>query len=199
MEDIRLNVIEWKAAIEGALFLSGDEGLHLNQLAKMLETEEETVLCLIDELIEEYNKDSRGLLIVRNDKFYRLTTKKDHAEYYSKLFFSNSNSALSQAALETLAIIAYNQPITRIEIEQIRGVKTDRPIYTLMTRLLIKEIGRVDGAGRAILYGTTKEFLQYFGLQSLEELPPLPIDLTEDNLQNEVDLFFDQIREDLVK
>ncbi|MDF2946953.1 MAG: SMC-Scp complex subunit ScpB [Bacillales bacterium] len=199
MEDIRLNVIEWKAAIEGALFLTGDEGLHLNQLAKMLETEEDTVLCLLEELIEEYNKDNRGLIIVRNDKFYRLTTKKDHAEYYSKLFFSNSNSALSQASLETLAIIAYNQPITRLEIEQIRGVKTDRPIYTLMSRLLIKEIGRSEGAGRAILYGTTKEFLQYFGLQSLEELPPLPTDVTDENLKSEVDLFFDQIREEVSK
>jgi segregation and condensation protein B len=199
MEDIRLNVIEWKAAIEGALFLTGDEGLHLNQLAKMLETEAETVLCLLEELIEEYNKDNRGLIIVRNDKFYRLTTKKDHAEYYSKLFFSNSNSALSQASLETLAIIAYNQPITRLEIEQIRGVKTDRPIYTLMSRLLIKEIGRSEGAGRAILYGTTKEFLQYFGLQSLEELPPLPTDVTDENLKSEVDLFFDQIREEVSK
>ena len=103
-------------------------------------------------------------------------------------------STLSQAALETLAIIAYKQPITRAEIEEIRGVKTERPIHTLMAKALIKEVGRADGSGRAYLYGTTKEFLDYFGLKKIEELPPLPEKVDEDYLQDEADLFFDKVQ-----
>ena len=101
---------------------------------------------------------------------------------------------LSQAALETLAIIAYKQPITRVEIEEIRGVKTDKPLQTLMSKLLIKEAGRAEKAGRAILYGTTREFLFHFGLSSIKELPPLP-DGSEDTEDEEADLFFEKFQE----
>src|SRR5690606_1958970 len=104
--------------------------------------------------------------------------------------------ALSQAALETLAIIAYKQPITRTEIEEIRGVKTERPLHTLSAKALIKEVGRAEGTGRAYLYGTTKEFLDYFGLKSIEELPPLPDKMDDDNfVQEEADLFFEKFQE----
>ena len=98
-------------------------------------------------------------------------------------------STLSQAALETLAIIAYKQPITRTEIEEIRGVKTERPLQTLMAKALIKEVGRAEGTGRAYLYGTTKEFLDYFGLKSIEELPPLPERLKK-NLSRKKQIYF---------
>lgn len=104
------------------------------------------------------------------------------------------NQSLSQAALETLAIIAYKQPITRIEIEEIRGVKSERPIRTLSAKGLIQEVGREEGAGRAILYGTTKEFLEYFGLKTIEELPSLTeIENEEHFIQEEADLFFEKL------
>ena len=104
---------------------------------------------------------------------------------------------MSQAALETLAIIAYKQPITRIEIEEIRGVKTDRPLQTLTAKALIKEMGRVEGPGRAYLYGTTKEFLDYFGLRNIKGLPPLPEKVEEENIQEEADLFFERFQDHL--
>lgn len=96
-----------------------------------------------------------------------------------------------------MAIIAYRQPITRTEIEEIRGVKTERPLQTLSAKVLIKEVGRAEGTGRAYLYGTTKEFLDYFGLKSIEELPPLPdkVSEEEDSFQEEADLFFEKFQE----
>lgn len=104
-----------------------------------------------------------------------------------------SSHSLSQASLETLAIIAYKQPITRIEIEEIRGVKTERPLQTLVAKALIKEVGRAEGNGRAYLYGTTKGFLDTFGLKSLKELPKLPDQGDEEFEQTEADLFFDTL------
>jgi segregation and condensation protein B len=126
---------------------------------------------------------------------YQLATKKEHAEYLKRLVESPGTSHLSQAALETLAIIAYKQPITRVEIEEIRGVKTERPIQTLSARALIKEVGRAEGTGRAFLYGTTKEFLDYFGLQSIDELPPLPEKIEDEGTEDEADLFFEKFQE----
>ena len=110
-------------------------------------------------------------MIVQLAGTYQLATKKENAAYLKRLVDSPNTSTLSQAALETLAIIAYKQPITRAEIEEIRGVKTERPLHTLMSKALIKEVGRAEGTGRAYLYGTTKEFLDYFGLKNIEELP----------------------------
>ncbi len=129
----------------------------------------------MEEMKQDYDHDeNRGISIVQLAGTFQLATKKQNAAYLKKLVESPGNSHLSQAALETLAIIAYKQPITRIEIEEIRGVKTERPLQTLIAKALIKETGRAEGPGRAYLYGTTKEFLDYFGLRSLEELPPLP-------------------------
>jgi segregation and condensation protein B len=126
---------------------------------------------------------------------FQLATKKENAAYLKKLVDSPHTSALSQAALETLAIIAYKQPITRAEVEDIRGVKTERPLHTLMAKVLIKEVGRAEGTGRAILYGTTKEFLDYFGLKNLKELPQLPEKVEEEYVQAEADLFFEKFQE----
>jgi len=111
-----------------------------------------------------------------------------------KLVESPQTTTLSQASLETLAIIAYKQPITRAEIEEIRGVKTERPLQTLVGKGLVKEVGRLEGPGRPILYGTTKEFLDYFGLKSLDELPPLP-EKNEKDVQEEADLYFGKFQE----
>jgi segregation and condensation protein B len=127
---------------------------------------------------------------------YQLATKKENAAYLKKLVESPNTNTLSQAALETLAIISYKQPITRIEIEEIRGVKTERPLQTLMSKGLIREVGRQNGAGRAILYGTTKEFLDHFGLKDLKELPPFPEPLEDDFPEEEADLFFEKFNEE---
>ncbi|MFD1777269.1 SMC-Scp complex subunit ScpB [Fredinandcohnia salidurans] len=190
-----MKLIDWKAVIEGLLFAAGDEGLTLKQMALVLEINESTALDIINELINDYKQAGRGINLVEVAGTYQLTTKKEHAVYLKKLVESPSSSSLSQAALETLAIIAYRQPITRAEVEEIRGVKTERPIQTLIAKALIKEVGRVEGTGRAILYGTTKEFLEYFGLKTLKELPPLPEKVEEEYVQEEADLFFERFQE----
>ncbi|MFS0822895.1 SMC-Scp complex subunit ScpB [Bacillus sp. 1P02SD] len=190
-----MKLVDWKAIVEGLLFAAGDEGLTLKQMAMVLEISESTVLDIVVELKNEYSQTGRGINLVEVAGTYQLTTKKEHAGYLKKLVESPTSTSLSQAALETLAIIAYRQPITRAEIEEIRGVKTERPIHTLMAKVLIKEVGRVEGTGRAILYGTTKEFLEYFGLKTLEELPPLPEKVDEQYIQEEADLFFERFQE----
>lgn len=185
---------ELKAIAEGLLFVAGDEGLQVQQIAQVLEINTEEALSLIEELQDDYSREGRGFQIVQYADAYQLATRKEHSQYYKKLVETPTSSNLSQAALETLAIIAYRQPITRAEIEEVRGVKTDKALQTLMSRLLIKEVGRAEGTGRPILYGTTKEFLEHFGLQTLEELPPLP-DQVEEESEQEADLFFDSLRE----
>jgi len=189
-----LGIIEWKSILEGLLFAAGDEGLSIKQLTSVLEIDEATVLSIIEDLKEEYQKKERGLDLVEVAGVYQLTTKKEHAPYLKRLMETPMNQSLSQAALETLAIIAYKQPITRIEIEEIRGVKSERPIRTLLAKGLIQEVGREEGVGRAILYGTTKEFLEYFGLKTIEELPSLTeIENEEHFIQEEADLFFEKL------
>ncbi|CAI9387985.1 Segregation and condensation protein B [Bacillus sp. T2.9-1] len=186
---------DWKAIVESLLFAAGDEGLTIKQLMHVLDLEQLEVEQLVDELIKNYRKDkSRGISIIEIAGTYQFATKKEHSDYLKKLVESPHASTLSQAALETLAIVAYKQPITRAEIEDIRGVKTERPLHTLAAKALIKEVGRADGAGRAILYGTTKEFLDHFGLKSLGELPPLTEKEEEFN-QEEADLFFESFQQ----
>jgi segregation and condensation protein B len=148
------------------------------------------------DLKKEYDRDDqRGIMVVQLAGTYQLGTKKENASYLKKLVDSPHTTTISQAALETLAIIAYKQPITRAEIEEIRGVKTERPLHTLMAKALIKEVGRAEGTGRAYLYGTTKEFLDYFGLKSIEELPQLPERAEAEFIQEEADLFFEKFQE----
>jgi segregation and condensation protein B len=182
--------------LESLLFAAGDEGLSLKQLAEVLEVDTLMASEIIEELRKEYDRnDKRGIMIVQLAGTYQLATKKENAAYLKKLVDSPNTAALSQAALETLAIIAYKQPITRAEIEEIRGVKTERPLHTLMSKVLIKEVGRAEGTGRAYLYGTTKEFLDYFGLKSIQELPQLPEKVDEEFVQEEADLFFEKFQE----
>ncbi|MBY0096497.1 SMC-Scp complex subunit ScpB [Mesobacillus maritimus] len=191
-----MEIVNWKGILESVLFAAGDEGLSLKQIATVLEVDEIKAQGIISEMQHEYEKDeNRGILLVQIAGVFQLATKKEHAEYLKRLVESPGTSHLSQAALETLAIIAYKQPITRIEIEEIRGVKTERPLQTLASRALIKEVGRAEGAGRAYLYGTTKEFLDYFGLKNIAELPPLPEKIEDEEVQAEADLFFEKFNE----
>ncbi|KOR79555.1 segregation and condensation protein B [Bacillus sp. FJAT-21352] len=190
-----MEVINWKGILEALLFAAGDEGLSVKQIASVLEITEYQATDIVESLKEEYVSDVRGIQVIEIAGVYQMTTKKEHSDYLKKLVETSSTQGLSQAALETLAIIAYKQPITRAEIDEIRGVKTERPIHTLVTKVLIKEVGRAEGSGRAYLYGTTKEFLDYFGLNSIDELPPLA-DNSDDSFESgEADLFFEKFQQ----
>ena len=163
----------YKAVLEGLLFVVGEEGLTLEQIEDVLEIDEEASKNLIMELKKDYEDESRGLRIDFLGNRFKLTTKFEHKEYYQKLIENPETNTLSQAALETLAIIAYNEPITRVQVDAIRGVGSVNIIRKLVAKGFIKESGRSDLPGRPILYETTNEFLDYFGLSSTEDLPDI--------------------------
>ena len=166
--------------LEGLLFLCGDDGLSIEQAAASMDATEEYVAELFDELQKYYLQESRGIEIARFGEKYRFLSKAAIHEAAKKLFQTSTEAKLSNAALETLAIIAYKQPITRVEIEEIRGVGADVMLRKLVARGLIQEDGRSEAAGRPILYSVTDEFLDSFKLLSLDELPELPQFGTED-------------------
>lgn len=170
-----------KAVIEGLLFLSGDEGLSLEQLINITEKTEEEIKECLKELFKDYEDSNRGIQIEYLGNNFKLTTKKEHKEYYKKLVTYEENSTLSQSALETLAIIAYNGPITRIDVDSIRGVNSSYVIRKLLLKGLIEEDGRSDSAGRPRLYKVTSKFLDYFGLGSIQELPKIENEQIEDD------------------
>ncbi|MEK3721726.1 SMC-Scp complex subunit ScpB [Paenibacillus sp. FSL H8-0034] len=184
---------QMKSVIEGLLFVAGDEGLDTKQLAEVLELSTDVVRNLIGDLQGDLRNSKRGLQIVGLAGTYQLTTLPAHAPYFERLAYSPSRSSLSQAALETLAIVAYKQPITRVEIEEIRGVKAERALHTLVAKDLIKEVDRADAPGRPILYGTTKPFLDYFALGTIEELPESSLFQNDDNLEEETRLLFSKL------
>jgi segregation and condensation protein B len=184
---------QMKSVIEGLLFVAGDEGLDVKQLAEVLEQEADFIRDLVEDLQADFRHGHRGLQIAGT---YQLTTLPAHAPYFERLAYSPSRSSLSQAALETLAIVAYKQPITRVEIEEIRGVKAERALQTLVAKDLIKEVDRADAPGRPILYGTTKPFLDYFALGNIAELPESSLFQNDDNLEEETRLLFDKLDND---
>lgn len=188
--------IKYKGIVEGLLFASGDEGITINQIAKVIDVSPETVKHLIEELTFDYEHINRGMTIIQSNEIYHLTTKPEHNEYYKKLLQHPRTTRMSQATLETLAIIAYEQPITRVEIEEIRGVNSDYAVQTLLARSLIENVGRKESIGRPILFGTSKEFLTYFGLSSIDELPPLPNEIDKESVEKEADLFFRQLTDE---
>jgi segregation and condensation protein B len=187
-----MDLKKYKAVVEGLLFASGEDGMTKKQLCKILDVDESTLEIIVDELKYDYEDEQRGLTIMQSADYFHLTTKPEHAYFYQKLIHSPTSTRLSQAALETLAIIAYKQPITRTEIEDIRGVNSDGPVQTLLSRGLIEEAGRKETSGRPILFKTSKHFLTFFGLTTLEELPPLPEEFLAENLEEEIDLFYEK-------
>ena len=172
--------------IESLLFVTGDS-LKLTEIANILECSIDFTRQLINELRTKYEEDKRGIKIIVTNDEYQLVTKPCNSEYVQKLLKINTRQSLSQASLETLAIIAYKQPITRVEVEAIRGVKSDRAIYTLSEKRLIEESGRKKVPGRPIIYITTDEFLKHFDFRSLNEMPSLE-DFNKENLQPNVDI-----------
>ena len=158
-----------RATVESLLFIT-NEPLNVTQICELAELEEDDVLDVLDWLIDDYSDDSKGIGVIKLGDGYIMAIKQDYLPYVEKLYRPQI-STLSMAALETLAIIAYKQPVTRGEVELIRGVKSDKIIQNLHMRELIEEQGRKDSPGRPILYGTTRKFLQYFNIESLDELP----------------------------
>lgn len=176
-----------KGIIEGLLYVQGDQGLTIEQAADVLEISLDEAKELILSLKEDYIHSDRGLRINYLGNCFKLTTKVEHKKYYQKLLDNPKNNTLSNQSLETLAIIAYNEPITRIEIDEMRGVDSVYVIRRLLAKGLIKESGRSDKPGHPILYKTTDEFLDYFGLSKKEDLPK--IDLNIEKNDQDKDLF----------
>ncbi len=162
-----------KAVLEGLLFVSGDDGISKDKIMSILELDEASTDSLIKELTSNYESEERGINIQKFGDQYKLVTKKEHAEYYKKLALGEASESLSNSALETLAIIAYNEPITRVAVDEIRGVSSAHIIRKLVFKNLIKEVGRSELPGKPILYGVTEQFLDYFGLKSISELPKI--------------------------
>lgn len=158
--------------VESLLFISGNP-LKISDLAFSLECSNDFIENIIKEMIILYKNEDRGIQIIKLNDAYQIVTKKENTKYIQRLLKVNSRQALSQASLEVLSIIAYKQPITRIEVESIRGVKCDRILNNLSDKGLIKEKGRKEIVGRPILYVTTEEFMRYFELKDLKELPNL--------------------------
>lgn len=156
--------------LEGLLFAAGQEGMTPDQIAVTLDTTIDQAYQLIDILDLIQREEQRTFHIHLIDGAWQLFTVPELSPYLKKMSTTPTPTGLSQAALETLAIIAFRQPVTRMEIDEIRGVKSDRAISTLISRGLIHETGRSEGPGRPILYGTSKEFMDYFGLSSLHDL-----------------------------
>ena len=188
------------AVLEGLLFVVGEDGLTFEQIEDVLDITEEEAKELLMELKKDYEDDNRGLRIDFLGNRFKLTTKFEHREYYQKLIENPDTNVLSQSALETLAIIAYNEPITRVEIDKLRGVGSVQMVRKLVAKGFIKEVGRSDLPGRPILYETTSEFLDYFGLATIDDLPDMR-DFLEENESveedNESDLYTSKYMEEV--
>lgn len=158
-----------KGAIESILFVS-EKPVSIKLLSSLLNTPKEELDKLIEELIEDYKKRESGILIIKIDDSYQMVTNPKYGDWVSLFKNLNGQSKLSSQALETLAVIAYKQPITKAEIEKIRGSNSEYALKTLLEKRLIKIVGKKELPGRPFLYGTTKEFLRVFGISSLNEL-----------------------------
>ena len=175
--------------LEGLLFAVGEEGVGLGQLAEVLALGNYEIEVLIGELRERYESEKYGLAISEMAGVYKMVTKKDHAFYFKKLLESPHQKTLSPAALEVLAIIAYKQPITRSELEAIRGVSNDAVMKKLLMFDLIEEAGRTSAPGRPMQFRTTDTFLDYFGIKTIKELPEInEAELSQDS-DEEMTLF----------
>lgn len=180
-----MSIKELEAVIEAILFTMG-EAVEVERIAAAVEHDEDTIRRLIRNMMTRYEEEDRGIRIIELDGSFQLCTKPEMYEYLIKAAHVPKKHVLTDVMLETLSIIAYKQPITRIEIEKIRGVKCDHAVNKLIEYNLICEAGRLDAPGRPILFATTEEFLRYFGIESLEELPILNQE-TIDNFKEEAE------------
>ncbi len=183
-----------KAVVEAILFSTGRE-IEIKQFMAILELSYDEVVNLIESMKIAYQAEDRGIEIIRINESYQLCTKKEYYEYLYPIFDKRSKPNLSQAALETVAIIAYNPKITRAEIEAIRGVNSDGTIYKLLDYNLIQDAGKLDAPGRPTTYTVTTEFLKMFGMKNLEELPKLPQYRLDENQQIVIDEYMEEASE----
>lgn len=163
-----------EAIVEGLLYMVGDDGIKVEQLASVIDKSIEDSEAILNSIQSKYTNENFGIELVNYGKAYKFITKQEVAPYIQALFHTSKPNTLSQSALETLAIIAYKQPITRVEIEELRGVGADMMLRKLQARNLIREAGRSDAPGKPILYEVTEEFMDSFKLYTLNELPDLP-------------------------
>ena len=175
-----------KAIIEAILFACGRE-VGIKELMSALEISSEDLFAIIESMKQDYDKQDRGIQIIKVQDAFQLTTKKEYYEYIYPIFDKRSKPNLSNAALETLSIIAYNPRITKAEIESIRGVNSDGTMYKLLEYNLIENVGKADAPGRPSMYSVTNEFLKMFGITSLDELPELPRYKLDENRQIVID------------
>lgn len=181
-----------KAILEGILFIVGDEGISINEIKNILNVDDEEIKRILIELKRDYESSDRGLRISYLGNAFKLTTKEEHREYYEKLVTDTKSSSLSNAALEVLAIIAYNEPITRLKVDEIRGINSSQIVRKLLARGFIKICGKDDSIGKPSLYKTTNEFLDYFGLSSKNDLPEL---IQKEQEESNSDLYTSNYRE----
>lgn len=177
VEEVELEKLE--AAIEAILFTMGNS-VELSKIAAAIEHDEETTRKIIRNLMLKYDRADRGIKILELEGSYQLCTKEEYFEQLIRVASQPKRQALTETMLETLSIIAYKQPITRIEIEKIRGVKSDHAVNRLIEYGLIEEVGRLDAPGRPILFATTEEFLRSFGISSLGDLPQASPEMVEE-------------------
>ncbi|MBP3622164.1 MAG: SMC-Scp complex subunit ScpB [Lachnospiraceae bacterium] len=176
MED---SILKTEAAVEAILFSIGDS-VPLKELAKVLEIDEPTLDKIIQNMMDKYDKEDRGIRIVKLESAYQLCTKNEYYDVLTKVVNMPKKHNLTDSLMETLSIVAYKQPVTRQEIESIRGVSCVHAINKLVEYNLIMEVGRLDAIGRPILFGTTEDFLRSFGVTSMDELPIISPDKIED-------------------
>ena len=170
METVEINRLE--SAIEAILFTMGDS-VELGKIASAIEHDEETTRKIVHQMMDKYQAEDRGIQIVELEDSFQLCTKKQNYDYLIRIAKQPRRSVLTDVLLETLSIIAYKQPVTKLEVEKIRGVKSDHAVNKLVEYNLACEVGRLDAPGKPILFGTTEEFLRCFGVSSIEELPDI--------------------------
>ena len=174
-----MTIEKTEGIIEAILFTMG-ESVELEKIAAAIEHDEETTRKLIHNMADRYEAEDRGVRIIELDNSFQMCTKPEAYEYLIRIAKQPKKYVLTDVLLETLSIIAYRQPVTKLEIEKIRGVKTDHAVNKLVEYELVQEVGRLDAPGRPILFGTTEEFLRHFGVTSLEDLPNLNPEQVED-------------------
>ena len=176
--ECRMSIEKTEAAIEAILFTMG-ESVEAEKIAVAIEHDVDTTVRIIHNMMDKYENEDRGIKIIELEGSFQLCTKEEYYDNLIRICSQPRRYTLTDAALETLSIIAYKQPVTKIEIEKIRGVNSDRSVNMLVELELVKEVGRLDAPGRPMLFGTTEEFLRTFGVGSIDELPVISEDMVE--------------------
>ena len=176
--ECRMSIEKTEAAIEAILFTMG-ESVEAEKIAVAIEHDVDTTVKIIHNIMDKYENEDRGIKIIELEGSFQLCTKEEYYDNLIRICSQPRRYTLTDAALETLSIIAYKQPVTKIEIEKIRGVNSDRSVNKLVELELVKEVGRLDAPGRPMLFGTTEEFLRTFGVGSIDELPVISEDMVE--------------------